>query len=85
VRLIVSPINPPSFGAITLNGANLIVSGSGGTPGANYYVLSSTNIALPAASWTRIATNQFDGSGNFAFTNAASPAFSQRFFRIQLP
>jgi hypothetical protein len=47
------------------------LAGSGGLAGGQYVVLSSTNIATPVSSWTPIATNTFDGSGNFSFTNGA--------------
>lgn len=85
VNLLVSPTAPPSLGAPVYSGGNLILSGTGGTPGANYYVLTSTNVALPMVNWTPLATNQFDGSGNFAFTNAVSPGTPQLFYRLQVP
>ena len=43
------------------------------------------NVALPMASWSRIATNQFNGSGNFNLTNPINPATPQLFYRLQLP
>ena len=58
------------------------MSGSNGAPLGNYYVLSSTNLALPLANWTRVATNQYDASGKFIFTNPIS-ANQQNFFRLQ--
>ena len=85
VNLVVSPTTPPSFGQSILSGGSLIMSGTNGTPGANYYMLTSTNVVLPLASWTPIATNQFDGSGNFAFTNAVSTGTPQLFYRLQVP
>jgi hypothetical protein len=48
-------------------------------------VLASTNVALPLASWTTIATNSFDASGNFSFTNGVNPALPKQFFIIRLP
>lgn len=82
---VVSPITPPSFGLSVLSGGNLIMSGFGGTPGADYYVLSSTNLVLPFASWQRLVTNQFDGSGNFVVTNSVVAGTPQQFYRLQLP
>ena len=85
VNLLVSPVTPPSFGQSVLAGGSLILSGTGGTPGADYYMLTSTNVVLPLANWLRLATNQFDGSGNFAFTNTVSAGTPQLFYRLQVP
>jgi hypothetical protein len=48
-------------------------------------VLTTTNVALPLMNWAHLQTNQFDGFGNFAFTDAILPAAPQRFYRLQLP
>src|SRR6185369_11924950 len=58
------------FSSITLSGTNVIFNGSGGPSNATYWVLASTNVALPLANWTRILTNQFNAGGSFTFTNA---------------
>ena len=79
INLIVSR---PQFNLVAISSGNLAMSGSGGEPNGTYYVLGSTNIALPLNSWTRIATNQFDANGNF--TNTVSPGSAQEFFRLQL-
>ena len=83
VNLIVSLPTPPSFGQTVLSGGNLIMTGSGGTPDADYYLLTSTNVALPLAQWTRSATNQFDSEGNFAVTNSVTSQ-PRQFFRVQV-
>jgi autotransporter-associated beta strand protein len=75
----------PRFGSITLAGTNLVISGSDGRAAGDYYVLTSTNVALPLTNWTRIATNVFDGSGDFSFTNSVSPSVPSRFFLLELP
>jgi hypothetical protein len=72
----------------TVAANSIVVSGTGGTfgtPGATYYVLSSTNLNLPLLQWTRIATNQFNTNGNFNFTNAVAPGIPAAFYRLQLP
>lgn len=81
---VVGP-NQPRFTGVTTVGSNLVMSGTNGAPLSTYYVLSATNVALPLASWSRIATNTFNGSGNFNFTNAIIPSVPQRYFLIQLP
>ena len=60
-------------------------TGTNGVPLENYFVLTSTNLALPKSNWTRLATNQFDANGGFAFTNAGGTNSSRGFFQLQLP
>ena len=75
----------PQIGSVSLSGSNLILTGTGGTAGADYYVLTSTNVAQPLAGWTSIATNQFITGGNFNFTNAVDPAKPARFYILKVP
>ena len=83
VKLVVALPAPPVIGSPAVSGGKLVFSGTGGTPGATYYVVTATNLAAPAANWTRILTNQFDTGGNFAVTNP--PATNvQSFYRLQL-
>ena len=77
------PATPPSFSAVTRNGSSLVLTGTNGIPNWPYYVLASTNLALPLAQWPCVATNFFDGAGNFTFTN--SPNASMKFYLLQLP
>lgn len=76
---------PPFFRRIELVGTNIVITGTGGVPFRSYTVLTSTNLALPVALWTTIATNTFDGDGNFAFTNVVGPDELQRFYMLQVP
>jgi hypothetical protein len=39
----------------------------------------------PLTNWTRLLTNQFDGNGNFNFTNPLDPGSAQSFDLLQLP
>jgi hypothetical protein len=89
-QVIVVVSNPPpmpTFNSVNLSSVNqnLIVTGAGGKANAVYYVLSSTNLALPLNQWPRIATNQFDRTGNFIFTNEVAPNPSQQFYSLELP
>lgn len=74
--------NPPAITMAEQSGGSFIFGGSGGTPGWNYFVLSTTNLAQPVMQWERLATNQFSASGEFAFTNSVA-ASDRRFFRVQ--
>ena len=76
---------PPTIGSIAVVGTSVVFTGSNGGASNTYYVLASTNVSAPLTNWSRIATNTFDGTGHFAFTNTLNPSMPQRFFRLQLP
>jgi hypothetical protein len=69
---------------LTLSGANLVFSGSNGIPFRQYYVLASTNLGLPLATWPVVSTNAFDASGDFSFTNPPNPNAPQTFYILRL-
>lgn len=85
IRLVVQTETPPLIGSVKQAGTNVWFSGSGGPTNVPYYVLMTTNLGLPANAWTCIATNQFDATGNFIFTNAVNPDAPQTFYLLQLP
>ena len=76
---------PPQINGMTLSRTNLVLSGAGGAHGATYCLLASTNIALPLAQWTSVATNQLDAGGGFTLTNPISFGAPQTFYIIQVP
>ena len=76
---------PPRIVGVVHQGSSLVISGTNGTANATYYVLGSTNVALPVAEWTRVATNTFNGAGNFNYTNSLSPSVPQYFYQILVP
>lgn len=84
ISVIGSPV-PPGITASGIVGGSFNLAGSGGMPGGTYYVLASTNVALPLNGWTRVATNAFDGSGNFSASIVMDPAAAKTFYLIQLP
>lgn len=88
VQLLVqapAPPPPPSFGSVSNTSNGLVMSGSGGTTNGTYYVLVSTNVALPLNLWKPVATNLFDGSGHFIFTNTLDPSAPQAFYLLEVP
>lgn len=72
--LLTAPVVTPS---------STVLKGWGGVPGRDYYVLSSTNLALPLSNWTRLATNVFGANGSAGFTSATEPATDHRYYMIQ--
>ena len=79
---VVAPTGPEITG-VMVSGGNLIFGGNGGTPGGTYYVVTSTNLLTPLASWPVLSTNSYDGAGNFTVTNAVDPGTPQRFYRTK--
>jgi len=67
------------------DGTNMVIVGTGGPPGATNRIMASTNFALPISQWIPVATNLFDGSGSFRYTNAIKADLPARYFRIALP
>jgi hypothetical protein len=77
------PATAPVVGKPTVSGGNLILMGMGGTPGAGYTWLSTTNLSAPII-WTTNSAGTLDGTG--AFSNSipigVTPA---SFFRLRIP
>jgi autotransporter-associated beta strand protein len=82
--MVVAPAPTPVINSFSMNGANLVMSGTNGYANGAFYLLSTTNVALPLSSWSRVLTNTFDASGNFSVTNQQSTN-SQRYYMLQLP
>jgi hypothetical protein len=80
-QLISAQPTAPQIDGAAIIGTNFIFSGTNGTPGWTYYVLASTNLTVPPAEWNIIATNTFDGEGNFSVTNASLPG-PQGFYEV---
>jgi autotransporter-associated beta strand protein len=74
---------PPAITHTVVTPNSLVLSGTGGTPNWNYYVLMTTNITSPTSRWARVATNSYDGFGNFTFTNQINRALPQALFKVQ--
>ena len=77
------PPNGPQFSSLKLAGTNLVCSGTNGVANWPYAVLDSTNLSLPLSQWHSIATNVFDSSGNFIFTNGINPGANVQFLSLQ--
>jgi len=82
--LAIVALTSPVIASLQISGANLFISGGGGTASWPYVVLVTTNFP---GNWTPVTTNAFDTSGNFSITltNAISAGSSQSFYRLQLP
>lgn len=85
VRLVVAVTAQPEFGGVTGTRDGLVFSGTGGPAGGTYYVLTSTNVTAPASQWRPVATNLFDSSGRFTFTNSPGSGVPALFYRLAVP
>jgi autotransporter-associated beta strand protein len=82
--ITVTVLTPPKarITSVTRSGNNLVLNATNGAPNGIYAVLTSTNVALPLASWTPIILGgAFDASGNFTgilipMTNGAKSFYS---------
>ena len=76
--------NHTGITGFSLNGANIVLNATNGQKGDAYYLLSSTNLALPLSQWTVAATNVLGNSGNYTFTgtNVLIPGAHQQFFQL---
>jgi hypothetical protein len=85
LSVISSSVTPPltylGIKNFSLSGTNLVIGGTNQGTGT-YYVLASTNVALPRTNWIAIATNTLGGSGNFTLTatNVINPNTAQEFY-----
>jgi hypothetical protein len=76
-------VSAPQISHTEMAGRNFSFRGKG-PAGWTYSVLTSTNLLLPIADWTVIATNTFDREGDFRFTDAVVPNASQGFYTLAL-
>jgi hypothetical protein len=91
VRICNSALTPGQFLAaprarLTLTSAtetNALLTAMRGEPGANCYVLQSTDSSAPLAAWTAIAAGTFDTNGIYTFTIPDTSAPSQNFFCLR--
>jgi hypothetical protein len=76
-------IGPPHFTSISVSGRTLTLNATNGTPGGQYTLLGSTNLA--SSLWTTILTGNFDSSGtlNLTATNLINPATPQQFYMLR--
>ena len=74
----------PVITSFTLSGANVVLTGINGQANDAYYLLTSTNAALPLSQWRTVSTNVLTANGNFTFTgtNAVTAGSSQQFYRL---
>jgi len=76
---------PPIISSVGAVGANLVISGGNGVTNGVFTLVTSTNVAAAAATWTVVGPGNFDANGNFAVATPIQPGTPARFFRVRLP
>jgi hypothetical protein len=74
-----------SGGNLGAGSTNIVLSGAGGSGNGTFRILTSTNVALPLASWAVATNSAFDLNGNFNVTNVIVPGQPQSFYLISVP
>ncbi len=81
---VVDPRHQIFVTPLSQNGS-VLLTGTGGLPDKQYYVLTSTNLSLPPAQWTPIGTGSFDNTGAFHFTNTPDASVPHFYYLLQTP
>jgi autotransporter-associated beta strand protein len=84
IQVVLAPTIPSLVG-VALTGTNLNLTGTNGSPNAQFVVLTSTNIVTPVTNWTRLLTNNFNVGGSFNLNFAVPTNRPQQYFRLLLP
>lgn len=77
--------SPVTSDAYSTTGNEVILRGSGGTPGSTFSVLATTNLDLPLPQWMKVTGGIVDVEGHCTFTNGMTTDGTPRYFRIQMP
>jgi len=79
--LTIVPTQSPHLTGFTPNFGNgsVVISGTNGQAGATYYLLNSTNVALPLSQWAPVATDVLN-SAAFTITNPVNLHGPQQFY-----
>lgn len=83
LRIVSVPTAQPKITRFALDGSALVIRATDGVPGWPCELLSATNLSLPLAQWSPVATNWFDAGGTLALTNPVNPAALRQFFRLR--
>lgn len=75
----------PTLITPVISGGNLTLGATGGTPGASYRILASTDVAAPLDTWTEVATGTFDANGNLSVTLPVNPNEPRKYYAVRTP
>ena len=82
----ISAVPRPGIASVSVTGADVVLACTNGTAGGTYYVLSTTNLAMPPNQWQAVGTNFPSYNGDFAITltnTASGGGPGAQFFMLQ--
>jgi hypothetical protein len=80
---VFSPV-APAITSMAVAGTNLVVTGTGGNPNANYTWQVTTDLTPPII-WAQAAQGVFSSSGTFSNSLPIESTQPQKFFRLRIP
>jgi glucose/arabinose dehydrogenase len=82
-----NPTGPlaPGIAGLSQLGSNIVVNTTGGVPGGSFYLVSTSTLLSPLASWPSVATGAYNSSGSGSVSNAWNPSLTNRFYKVKLP
>jgi hypothetical protein len=83
ITVLTGPAINAISNSVTVVGANLVMSGTGGLANGKYYLLSSPNVAIPKASWAKFGPYPFDGAGTYSLSVPITNNPPQQYFMLQ--
>lgn len=82
---VLTVLTAPRFTSVTgEGGTNFVINGVGGTNSGTFYVLTTTNLALPLTNWTSRGSSAFDSQGSFNFNYTLTNVLPQEFLILQM-
>jgi len=73
----------PRITGFSLNGTMLTITATNGSPGGNWALLQTTNLALPINQWPTNRTGLFDANGNLSTNLVNTATQAQTFYRLK--
>jgi hypothetical protein len=83
ITVLLGPVINPINVSYSVQGPNLVLNGAGGLANGSFRILTTTNLALPKASWTQLGPYPFDGLGLFSVGFPENPGTPRQFFQLQ--
>ena len=84
-QVTITSMVPPTVNPPVSSNGNLILSGTGGTPGGAYTWLTTTNLTNPIAAWTVGVSGVYGITGAFSNAIPINVTESARFYRFRTP
>jgi autotransporter-associated beta strand protein len=82
ISVAATTVPRPVITNLVASGSSIVFKGTNGIPNAPYYVMASTNMAVPLVNWTPMLTNRFDADGRFTITLPIVPDIANRFYSL---